>query len=414
MTDILRQRKDKAAEFFAKGELRAALSEYQSVLEEEPEDVTSRQKVAELFQKLGYKKEAITTYEVLAEVWGKKGQVLRAIALCKILLQIEPGHVGAKRLLATFHSRQEPEPSSQPEPPPKPVTAGPAAEPISPPAAGASSAGKRARIPIFSQLSGEELLSMVEHLELKVFQRGEVIIQEGQSSGFMFAIVEGSVEVVQQLETGGERTVALMSEGDLFGEMALVSDGPRRSTARAYERTLALELTRAEVEQLIHKHPSVGQVLQTFKRERLLSNMLRTNPLFQAMPQAQREALAADFQLCSMPVGKTLTVQGQQVEALYLLLEGQCLVRREHTDGREPSTKALHAGDVFGEISLLLRIPATANVETVTRCTLLRLDRLVFEQHIFSQPGLWEMLSRICSERLQQNARMDAGMDVQQ
>jgi cAMP-dependent protein kinase regulator len=409
MKDTLRQRKDEAARFIAKGELRAALSAYQSVLEQEPEDLTSRQKVAELFQQLGYKKEAITTYEVLAKLWGKKGLLLRAIALCKIILQIDPGHEGARKQLATLHAQLRPEPPAQPAP--RPLVAGPAAEPA--PVGASASTGRRPRIPVFSQLSGEELLSMLEHLEVRVFQRGEVLIQEGQSSGgSMFAIVEGSVELVQKLETGGERTVALMGEGDLFGEMALVSDGPRRSTARAHERTLALELTRAEVEQLIRKHPSVGQVLQTFHRERLLSNMLRTNPLFQALPPAQREAVAADFQLCSMPVGKTLTVQGQPVEALYLLLEGQCQVLREHSDGRSPSTKPLYAGDVFGEISLLLRVPATAHVETVTRCTLLRLDRNVFEQHIFSQPGLWEVLSRTCSERLQHIARMDAGMDA--
>jgi CRP-like cAMP-binding protein len=398
--EALREQKNKAAELFAHGHLEAALSEYQRISREAPEDLTSRQKVAELLQRLGRKKEAITTYEVLAEAWAQRGWLLRAIALCKVILQIEPLHDRTQRLLAELHARRmEPQPQSRLAPVPRVSDARPADVAM-------PNVGQMPRIPILSQLSGEELLSLMQRLELRVFKANEDILQEGQLGGSMFAIVEGSVEVVRRLENGGERTLAFMGEGDLFGEMAVLSAGPRLASVRAAERTMVLELPRSRVEQLVLEHPSVGQVLQTFHRERLLTNMLRSNPLFRALTPLQREAMARDFQLCSIPAGKPLTLQGQAAGALYLLLRGQCRVLHQHEDGREQDYLPMREGDVFGEISLLLGVAATATVTTAERCTLLRLDREACERHILHQPGLREALSRMSQARLQCTVRM--------
>ena len=82
--------------------------------------------------------------------------------------------------------------------------------------------------------------------------------------------------------------------------------------------------------------------------------MLRSNPLLSALAPPQREALARAFQLVSVPAGQTLLVQGQQGEALYLLLRGRCQVLHQHPDGRASAYPVLREGDVFGELSLLL------------------------------------------------------------
>ncbi|HEX8703305.1 MAG TPA: cyclic nucleotide-binding domain-containing protein [Myxococcaceae bacterium] len=399
--EALREHKNKAAELFAHGHLEAALSAYQRISREAPEDLTSRQKVAELLQRLGRKKEAITTYEVLAGAWAQRGWLLRAIALCKVILQIEPTHDRTQRLLAELHARRmEPQPQSRLAPAPKAADATTAEAP--------ASGGVMHRIPIFSQLTGEDLLSVMERLELRVFKPNEVIIQEGQLGGSMFAIVEGSVEVVRKLEHGGERTLALMGEGDLFGELAVLSAGPRLASVRAAERTMVLELPRSRVEQLVTEHPAVGQVLQTFHRERLLTNMLRSNPLFRVLTPLQREAMARDFQLCSIPAGKPLILQGEPASALYLVLRGQCRVMQQDENGRETDHQPMREGDVFGEISLLLGGEATATVSTTERCTLLRLDREACERHVLSQPGLHEALSRMTQERLLRSVRPTA------
>ncbi|HYI02133.1 cyclic nucleotide-binding domain-containing protein [Hyalangium sp.] len=402
MTHVVRQRKDKAAELLASGEVEAALSEYQKVVEEVPEDLTSRRMVAELFQRLGRRKDALATYEVLADAWARRGWMLRAMALCKIILQIEPRHERTQRLLAELYSRRQTPPLLLA---PTPVSA--PSDPVA--VVSQPGTGKVPRFPIFSQLSGDAFLSLLEGLEMRFFQPGDIVIDEGTVCTSMFVIVEGSVEVVQKLEQGGERSVALMGEGNLFGEMVLAAEGPGRARIKAYEPTVVLELTRVRVEQLIMRYPAVGQVLQTFHRERMLGQMMSNSPLFRPLSQVQRQAVALEFQLCSLPADRPLIAQGRAVDALYVLLRGRCRVTHHRSDGGELACQPLQEGDMFGEIALLLGTSATATVVTDTECTLLRLSRDACERHLLSQPGLRDYLSHMASERLERTARLMAG-----
>ena len=401
MAETLRELKDNAAQAFASGRLEEALAGYRRVVEAAPEDLSGRQKVAELLQRLGRKQEAVETYEAVATAWARQGWLLRAIALCKVILQLEPGHGRMQQMLAQLYAKRlahAPRGASTPAP----VAAEPAA----------TRAGGLPNIPLFSQLGREAFVAVLEGLELRTFQPGEAIVTEGEPGSSMFALVEGRVDVARQLEGGQRRKVAVMGEGDFFGEMALLSEGPRLASVVAAERTVVLELTHARVEQLVRHHPSVGEALQAFHQERLLANVLRSNPLLSALTPPQRQALARAFQVVSAPANHLLLVQGQQGEALYLLLRGRCQASHHHPDGRESTYPHLREGDVFGELSLLLGLPATATVRTETPCTLLRLDREACERHILSQPGVREAFSRLIAERLGRTAQLFAGREV--
>jgi cAMP-dependent protein kinase regulator len=402
MSETLREQKDHAAELFARGKLEQALDAYQRIAEAAPEDLTSRQKVAELLQRLGRPQEAIAAYEPVAIAWARQGLLLRAIALCKVILQIDVSHRRTLQLLAELYARRNmPQPRLSPTPAPlrgvEPVTSEPLAVP---------------NIPLFSQLGHEAFVAVLEQLALRSFQPGETIVTEGEPGHSMFAIVEGRVEVVRRMEGGQRRAVAMVGPGDFFGEMALLAEGPRLASVMAAERTLVLELTRAQVEQLVKRHPSVGEVLQAFYQERLLANVLRSNPLLSALSPLQREAATRAFQVHSVPAGQKLLVQGQPSQALYLVLRGQCRVTHQLPDGREHAYPLLREGNVFGELSLLLGLPATATVTTETACTLLRLDREASERYILSQPGMRESFSRLVSQRLDRTARLLSGHEL--
>jgi cAMP-dependent protein kinase regulator len=401
--ETLREHKDRAAQLFASGRLEEALAEYQYVVRAAPEDLASRQKVAELLQRLGRKKEAVDTYESVAIAWARQGWLLRAIALCKVILQFEPGHGRTQRMLAELYARRM-APTPRLTPAPVPVASAPPPEPVAP--------ESLPRIPLFSQLGQEAFLAVMEELALKSFEPGATIVTEGEPGDAMFAIVEGRVDVVRQLQGGQRRKVASLGDGDFFGEMALLSEGPRLAGVVAAERTSVLVLTREQVERLVHRHPSVGEVLRSFHQERVLANVLRSNPLLSALTPVQREALAQAFQLHTVPAGQTLLVQGQPGEALYLILRGQCRVTHRHPDGHESQYPVLREGDLFGELSVLLGLPATATVSTASPCTLLRLERQAVERHILVQPGMREALSRLSSERLQRTARLLSGHEL--
>ncbi|WP_375773302.1 cyclic nucleotide-binding domain-containing protein [Archangium gephyra] len=339
----------------------------------------------------------LADYEQLAELWARQGLLVRAIALCKVILRLDPAHEPARRLLAELDARR-----LDPHAPPGPAVPRPQALDS---AAAVGPVGEgQTRASLLSRVGTRELLSMMETLQPRVFQPGESIVEEGQPGSSMFAIVEGSVEVVRTLKSGRRRTVAFMGEGEFFGEMSLLAGTPRFATVRAFERTAVLELTREQLELLLQRHPSVEDVLQGFHRERLLEDVLRGNPLFRTLTPSQREALARDFQICSRPAGALLIEQGKEVDALYLLLRGRCQVLHRHPDGSQVPLRTLGEGDMFGEIALMLGLAATATVSAETPCILLRLDWGSCERHLLSDPGVCEALSRLGNERLLSSA----------
>lgn len=405
MIENLREHKDNAARLFASGRLEEALAGYQRVARAAPEDLASRQKVAELLQRLDRKQEAVGEYAAVADAWARQGWLLRAIALCKVILQLDPRHERTQRMLAALFARHMERPARLTSTVPVAVRPGPARTP--PPEALAA----LPRIPIFSQLGRESFVALLEGLELKTFEAGASIVMEGTPGHAMFAIVEGRVDVVRMLEGGQRRKVASLGEGDFFGEMALLSKSPRLASVVATERTVVLELTRAVVARLIQRDASVARVLRAFHQERLLANVLRGNKLFSTLTPRQREATAQAFQLQTRPAGQTLLVQGQPGEALYLLLRGRCRVGHRHPDGKESQYPLLREGDVFGELSMMLGLPATATVRTDSPCTLLRLDRESFEKHVLVQPGVREALARLSTERLQRTALLVSGQE---
>ncbi|OJH42102.1 cyclic nucleotide-binding domain-containing protein [Cystobacter ferrugineus] len=344
--------------------------------------------------------EVLLDYEYLAEAWAQRGWVMRAIALCKVILRLEPAHAPTRRLLAELDVRKR-EPLAPSEPSvPMPMEQGLAHE------TGWNEGGTSQPVSLLAQLGEEEFLSVMEALELREFHSGETIVEEGEPGDSMFAIVEGSVEVVRTLTSGRRRTVAFLGEGDFFGEMSILSGVPRLASVKAFERTAVLELSRERLEQITQQYPSVAEMLKAYHHERLLSDVLRGNPLFRLLPPERRATLAREFQLRARAKGAILLEQGQPVDGLYLLLRGRCQVLHRHPDGSERVLRTLEEGDVFGEISLMLGLTATATVRAETTCLLLRLDWGSCDRFLMDQRGLCDALSRMGNERLLYSSRL--------
>ncbi|HZI08295.1 MAG TPA: cyclic nucleotide-binding domain-containing protein [Archangium sp.] len=341
----------------------------------------------EQLQALGRTPEALAAAEALATEFARQGQPLRAIAVCRVLLQLEPAHTRTPQLLADLYAKPAAPGASAPTP----------------------DAAALPRVPLFSELGREPFMALVSVLEPRSFAPGQPLITEGETGRSSFVLVEGKVNVVRKMDGGEPRTLSSLGEGEFFGEIALVSESPRLASVVAVQHVLALELHRTRMERIAFKYASVGDTVRAFYRERLLANVLRSHPVFSALPPAQREALSHIFELQTVEAGRVLIEQGQRGDALYLLLSGQCTPLFRRPDGQETAFPPLREGDVFGEISLLLGQPATATVRAQTPCHVLRLGRESFEQYLSGQPGIRAALMRLGTERLLHISKLLAG-----
>lgn len=409
---LLRRTKDKATSLLAQGELEEALELFQTVAKKIPGEPLWRQKVAEILQRLGRTPPAIAEYEAVAEIWAKTGWLLRAIAVCKVILQLDPKHTRTQALLANLHARRE-----------QPSGAGPNRAMATPPGlkrargsqqptAGAAPVEPMAPIPFFSSLGREVFMEVLAGVERRLCPPGAHIVREGAPGNSMFIIVEGEVNVVRQGEQGQPITLATLGEGELFGEMALLCEGPRLSSVVPTKETVLLEFSRERMQRIAERYPQLGEVLQRLYEERLLANVLRSNPLFAGWPASLRKTVAAAFAPFSLEAGEEIVSRGERSQALYLLLRGRCAVFHQHVDGHETPYPDMVEGDVFGEISLFRSKLATASVRTRTPCLLLKLERVVLDQLLPHHPMLYKELQRLSAERMLRTTMLLRGRPI--
>ncbi|SES71568.1 cyclic nucleotide-binding domain-containing protein [Stigmatella erecta] len=406
----LRRAKDLGAELLAQGKLKAALSTFQEVVNAAPGEPLYRQKVAEILQRLGRTEEAIAEYETAVWDWARAGWLLRAIALCKVILQLEPGHLRTQALLAQLYGRRE-------HPRSREVRQGPGAA-VPPglvtrhakkvPAASGLGA-PMPPIPIFSALGREVFREVLGGVERRVCQPGEVIVREGAPGNSMFIIVEGQVNVVRQGRAERPMTLASLGDGEFFGEMALLYEGPRLSSVVAATEAVLLEFSRERMEAIAARYPQMKEVVERLFRQRLLANVLRSNPLFAGWPEALQQAVSEAFLPLAVQEGEELLRRGQPSQALYLLLRGRCAVFHQHVDGHETPYPELEEGAVFGEISLFRSRLATASVRASTSCVLLKLDPAALERLLPHHPMLHKELQRLGAERMLRTHLLLAG-----
>jgi CRP/FNR family cyclic AMP-dependent transcriptional regulator len=91
----------------------------------------------------------------------------------------------------------------------------------------------------------------------KLFRAGEAIVRQGEVGDCMYVIQEGQAEVLRE-DAGKEMRLAVLGEGDFFGEMALFDREVRSATVRALGEVRVLTVERKTFLRRIHEDPSLA------------------------------------------------------------------------------------------------------------------------------------------------------------
>ncbi|RKH69586.1 cyclic nucleotide-binding domain-containing protein [Corallococcus aberystwythensis] len=250
-------------------------------------------------------------------------------------------------------------------------------------------------IPLFSDLPREAFIQLFERCPLRRFGPGERILAQGTHGDAFYVICEGSVRVFRE-EDGRRQDLATLEVGAFFGEMALLSGAPRAASVESLsDDTQVLEISAAVLATLSRSHPPVANALKKFCRERLLTNVMNSSALFRPFNRKDRRNLVERFRARDVERGDVIIREDGPTDGLYVVLSGEVEV---HKNGQRLSS--LREGDLFGEISLLQKTPATATVEATRHTTLLRLPREDFDSLISSHPQVLMLVSDLSDERM--------------
>jgi small-conductance mechanosensitive channel/CRP-like cAMP-binding protein len=128
-------------------------------------------------------------------------------------------------------------------------------------------ADRLSAVDIFSPLSPDELRQLAKATAGHVFAPGETLIRAGEEGSSMFVVHSGRV-AVQVSDRGGPRTVAELTEGNFFGEMALFTGEPRAANVVAREETEVLEIGHAAMKHLFQTNPDLAESISWTISER--------------------------------------------------------------------------------------------------------------------------------------------------
>ncbi len=259
------------------------------------------------------------------------------------------------------------------------------------------------RFPLLSELDRGAFVRVLRSIRLRRAPAGTVLAREGESGTAVFLVVAGRVIVSKRSADGlSTTTLAELSEGEIFGEMALVTESPRVATVVADTSIELFEIPRSVLNELSTDAVQLQSALSRQVCDRMVNNLMSLSPVFRVIPLDRRAELLSRFKTRLVESEEDVIIEGQIGRGLFIILDGlvQVTLRK---GGKRHLINWLREGDIFGEISLLRRTPATATCTASRRTLVMFLASEDFETIPDEFPEVVEKMQELGEFRLLDN-----------
>lgn len=126
-----------------------------------------------------------------------------------------------------------------------------------------------AHVPLFASLKPDRLDELATKLKPRSYRRGETIFHQDDPAATIHIIKSGQVKINTTSPEGGEIILAILTDGDFFGELSLLDEGPRSANAIAMEATQTLTLQHGDFVEVMTKHPEMMKSVMSYLVNRL-------------------------------------------------------------------------------------------------------------------------------------------------
>jgi len=121
---------------------------------------------------------------------------------------------------------------------------------------------------LFASFTEEERAALAERLVYAPFVRGDVITRQGAVSHWLYLLVEGEADIWLEAPDQPRRLLTTLHNGDIFGEMGLLTGEPRRATVTARTDVQCYRLDKAGFEDIIQSRPAIAEEVSHVLAER--------------------------------------------------------------------------------------------------------------------------------------------------
>jgi CRP-like cAMP-binding protein/Fe-S-cluster-containing hydrogenase component 2/thioredoxin reductase len=259
------------------------------------------------------------------------------------------------------------------------------------------------------------LLSHITPLQLREFmldsdirtpKPGDVVFARNDYTNSFFCIVDGTVEVEINSETGQRIT---LRKGEFFGEMSLISGRRRSATVFAGAGCVLVETPRRSMNRLINSVAAVRREIDLVFVTRAIQQRFS--------PKSSAEALAdivADAEIRKYQADEILFAEGDVGDSLHLVRVGSLTISR-NIGGREVVLSYVAAGNYVGEMALLGDSTRSATARAAVATETIRLSAEAFRKLLARDPQLKLTLQAEYRQRASANLAMQSagsGADI--
>jgi len=232
----------------------------------------------------------------------------------------------------------------------------------------------------------------------------ESFFLEGQTSDKMYLLVEGEVSLSRS-----KKTLDIVKPGEIFGEIAVITQQPRSATAMARKPCRALVLDTAQFQNALQSTPEFALMLMNIMNNRLrltLALMKQTASLpafgdrddLRVFDGKMMDELVAAFRARppqAFPTGRTIMKEGDAGVSMYIVISGRVRVSIRGT-----VVEQVGAGGTFGEMALVDQATRSATAVADRDSLLLTISRSDFLNLVKSKPAFAISLLKTIADRL--------------
>ena len=149
------------------------------------------------------------------------------------------------------------------------------------------------RVPLFAELSEDELARVASVAIPRSFPRGVRVFHEGDDSDACYVVREGDLRVTREHSDGRAIALATLGPGDFFGELAMLDAGLRSASVETLSDSELLALPALDMRRLIAAHGEIAAKLIVALTRRLRETNERVaRQSFQTVPSRVAGVLA--------------------------------------------------------------------------------------------------------------------------
>ena len=270
--------------------------------------------------------------------------------------------------------------------------------------------------PIFGDLlTQQDREYLMQRGTVRVVSPGEVLCRQYQRDRSVFVLLNGAVEVTEEVQNN---TISLgkLYSGEVFGEIAALFMMPRIATVTVIKNSVVLEIPGEVLGELVDKVPVLRDAVFERYHNRTINTALKSVNIFSSLSDEILQEIGESASIVTAIKGERLIHEGELGDALFIINYGVARVFTD-VDDTELNLALLRPGDYFGEWSLLTGAPRAASVSAVTQMELVRLGCEEFLEFIKKYPDIRDRIDLVAHERKQRTdyarTRPESEHDVQ-